>query len=59
MEAAEGVPPRTVDRAALHDAHRQAVLGELPLAEGAREEPALVGVPLDVDQVGALEPGWG
>jgi hypothetical protein len=44
-----------VNRAALHDAHWSALLGELPLAEGARQETAFVGVGLDVDQAGVLE----
>ena len=33
------------------------VLGELALAEGAREEAALVRVALDVDEGGVREPG--
>ena len=40
---------RAVDRAALDEPRRQPVLGELALAEHAREVAALVAAPLDVD----------
>ena len=46
---------RAVDRAALHEPHRQAVLGELPLAEHARQEAALVAAALDVDDAASGE----
>ena len=59
VKAAQSLALRAVDRAALHDAHRCAVLGELQLAEGAGEESALVAVALHIDDVGSLESGGG
>ena len=59
VQAAQRMSPRTVDRAALHDAHRRTVLGELALTEGPSQESSLVGVAFHVDQIGALEPSWG
>ena len=61
VQAAQRVAPRAVDRAALHDPHRQAVLGELVLAERTRQEATFVGVWLGgavYDATGAYDLMW-